>query len=249
MIYKKQWNLLNNALKLGRLSHALLFYGQKGLGKKDFALDFAKHLLGGGKENIHPDFILLDSAEEIKISRIKDLIKKLSFKPYSAPCKIAVINNAHLMNKEAQNCFLKFLEEPGEKTHLILITQYPDLLLPTILSRVQKIRFYPAGSFKPKEDEELISDIIKISQSDLAERFKTAKDLADQNLEKIFDEWLLYFRKIFISKIKGEKIVEFDNYSLREIKEIIKQIQITKFVISSTNTSPRLALEVLFMKI
>jgi len=249
MNYERQWNLLNNAVNSGRLAHALLFYGQKGIGKKDFVLDFARHLLGNEKENISPDFILLDSAEKIKISQIKNLVEKLSFKPYSAPYKVAIINNAHLMNKDAQNCFLKFLEEPGEKTHLFLITQYPDLLLSTILSRVQRIRFYPAGDFKAKEDKEIISDIVKISHLDLAERFKMAKDLTENNLEQMLDEWLLYFRKTLLLKMKGEKLVEFNNYSLQKIKGIIEQMQTTKFVISSTNASPRLALEILFMKI
>lgn len=247
MNYKKQWNLLNNALKSERLAHALLFFGQKGLGKKFFALSFAKHIIGDCKENIHPDLIFLNSADQIKISQIKDIAKKLSFKPYSSDRKIAIVNNAHLMNKEAQNCFLKFLEEPTPKTHLILITQYPNLLLPTILSRTQKVRFYPSNTLEVKEDKEIISHIIKIYKSNLVKRFEIAKNLTENDLDQMLDEWLSYFRKILLLKLKNQNTTEFSNYSLKKTKEIIEKIQTTKFLISSTNINSRLALENLFL--
>jgi len=62
-----------------------------------------------------------------------------------------VIDKAHLMTREAQNCFLKTLEEPKGKTLLILITNYPLLLLPTILSRVQEMRFFPVNKEEIKK--------------------------------------------------------------------------------------------------
>ena len=249
MNYKKQWDILAKSVQKDRLPHALLFHGQKGIGKRDFAVNFAKHILGDKKENIHPDFILLDSVGQVKIGQIKELVAKLLFKPYSSVCKIAIINNAHLMNKEAQNCFLKFLEEPPSKTYLILITQYPNLLLPTILSRVQKIRFYPPKNFQPEENEEHFSKIIKISQSSLSERFKIAKELKEDNLEELLDEWILYFRKILLQKLNKKNSSELGDYSLKKIKDIIEEIQKIKLIISSTNTNPQLALEILFLKI
>jgi len=123
------------------------------------------------QKGVHPDFILIEpggissssvfaskkatalpseAPEErrregkgIQISQIRELIWKLSLRPYSASLKITIIDKAHLMNREAQNCFLKTLEEPKDRTLLILISEYPEMLLPTILSRVQKIRFFP----------------------------------------------------------------------------------------------------------
>lgn len=240
---QKQKEFLIKSAELGKLPHALLFYGQEKLGKKDTALEFAKFLIKDIEKS--PDFILVDS-EEIKISEIKNLIQKLCFKPYSADFKIAVINNAHLMNKEAQNCFLKFLEEPRDKTFLILVTAYPNLLLSTILSRVQKIRFYPPKNFKIEDNKELISDILKLKDSDLAFRFQYAKDIAPENLKETLDTWLRYFRGLLLPKIegKGDK-----GYSLKKLKEIIVQIQLTKVLLATTNINPRLALEVLLMKI
>jgi len=64
-------------------------------------------------------------------------------KNFSAPLKAAVLDRAHLMNQQAQNCLLKTLEEPKTKAVIILITEHPKVLLPTIVSRCQTIRFYP----------------------------------------------------------------------------------------------------------
>jgi len=236
----KQKDFLVKSLELGKLPHALLFYGQEGLGKKDTALEFAKMLVGDLETN--PDFVFLDSPD---ISQIRDLITKLSFKPYMAKYKVAIIDNAHAMNKEAQNCFLKFLEEPRDKTFLILVTAYPNLLLPTIISRVQKIRFYPPKGFKVKYNKEFIDDIIKLKDSDLAYRFNYAKEKAETDLKELLDAWLDYFRNIMIAKMKGER----NDYSLIKIKNIISQIQLTKVLLNTTNINPKLALEVLLMKI
>ena len=244
-MYQKQWDFLIRSFGAGRLPHALLFFGPKNIGKKDFAVKFASHFL---KENPgHPDFILIDTKKEIPISQIRDLIEKLSFKPYSAFSKFALINNVHLMDKEAQNCFLKFLEEPKDKTFLILITEYPNLLLPTILSRTQKIRFYPAKGFKTEENKEEIANLLKIEKSDLAEKFKTAKEMVEQekDLNQLLDVWLGYFQKMLVSGLAGKE----NSYSLAKINKIIKEIQATKILLSTTNVNVRLALEVLLMKI
>jgi len=166
--HRNQWNFLVKAAELDRLSHAYLFYGQERLGKKTLAVEFVKYLncekvifskprarAGLAAEpcqicrncrdiqkRAHPDFILIEpKRKEIQISQIRDLIWKISLRPYSAVFKVAILDKAHLMTKEAQNCFLKLLEEPKGKALLILISEYPEILLPTILSRVQKLRF------------------------------------------------------------------------------------------------------------
>lgn len=244
--HQKQWQFLKKSAELGRLPHALLFYGQEGLGKKALAIKFSEFLIG---EISPPDFILIEpEGKEIQIAQIRELIGKLSFKPYLADFKIAVLNNAHLMTQEAQNCFLKFLEEPKGKTILILVTAYPSLLLPTIVSRVQKVRFFPTKSFEIRNKEEFISDLVKISESDLAFRFQYAKNVPTENLKETLDTWLRYFRKIFINRLTGQKIEDFSQYSLTKLKDIIRHIQSTKFLISTTNTNPRLALEILLME-
>jgi len=168
--HQKQWQFLKRSAELGKISHAYLFCGQENLGKKNLAFEFAKLLTGQNIPN--PDLILIEpEGEEIQISQIRDLIWKLSLKPYSAPFKVAIVDQAHSMNSEAQNCFLKTLEEPKDKTILILITEYPEILFPTILSRCEIIKFYPVSETEIKNylesketPEKEIQEIIKISQ-------------------------------------------------------------------------------------
>lgn len=106
------------------------------------------------QKGIHPDFFLVapqkpakaftqGSKAEIKISQIRDLTWKLSLHPSFAPLKAALIDDAHSLNSEAQNSLLKTLEEPKGEALLILVTDHPQLLFSTILSRVQNIRFFP----------------------------------------------------------------------------------------------------------
>jgi DNA polymerase-3 subunit delta' len=160
----KQWKLLESMALGGDLPHALLFSGQEQLGKKSIALEFAKIVC----PNIsYPDLICMEARE---IKDIRELIWKLSLKPYNAPIKIALIDNAHLMNSESQNCFLKTLEEPKGKVLMILITSYPEMLLSTILSRVQQIKFFPVDGneirkylIKSGESEERAEHISSLS--------------------------------------------------------------------------------------
>ena len=161
--HQKQWQFLKQLTKINKVFHAYLFIGESSLGKRKVAKEFIKLLncrnstLNKGlsieacqncrsckdiQKEIHPDLILVEPKnKEIHIAQIRELSRKLSFKPYSAPYKAAIIDKAHLMNKEAQNCLLKTLEEPREKAILILLSEHPQILFPTILSRLQKIKF------------------------------------------------------------------------------------------------------------
>ncbi len=157
--HQKQWQFLKKSVRMHRVPHAYLFSGQSQLGKKTISLEFIKLLFCQRKneepcqtcqscqylkKGIHPDFFLVEPQKrEIKISQIRELSWKLSLHSSISPFKAALINEAHSLNSEAQNCFLKTLEEPKGKTILILITEYPETLFPTILSRIQKIRFFP----------------------------------------------------------------------------------------------------------
>ena len=157
--HQKQWQFLRASVKMGKISHAYLFSGQEKLGKKRVGLDFAELIFrqdlnrstnppGSARASLfnppHPDFIFLQPEKRvIQIDQIRELIWKISLKPIFGSFKIALIDQAHLMTKESQNCFLKTLEEPKGRAILILITSSPDFLLPTILSRCEIIKFYP----------------------------------------------------------------------------------------------------------
>lgn len=162
--HQKQWRFLKQSAELDKLSHAYLFSGPEKIGKKTLAIEFVKWLFNVEEYSLfstlrsarvnediekrqHPDFFFVEpEKKEIQISQIRELNWKISLKPSLNSFKTAVIDQAHSMNQEAQNCFLKTLEEPKGKTLLILISEFPELLFPTVLSRVQKIKFYPVNS-------------------------------------------------------------------------------------------------------
>jgi len=208
--HHKQQQFLKKSAELGRVPHGVLFCGESKLGKKTLAVEFAKFLNCASKDfskrpcnvcrscldiqkGIHPDFILVEptgAGREIQIGQIRGLISKLSLRSYSAPFKVAVLDQAHTMTKEAQGSFLKLLEEPkGKNTLLILITEYPESLLPTIVSRVQKLKFFPVKSRKIEDyqfSKNLSEDKIKEISGLALGRPGAAIDLLlnRQNLEK-----------------------------------------------------------------
>lgn len=148
---------LIHALDSGRLGHAYLFSGLRGSGKTSSARIFAKDLLcerGVGShacescascisanEGRHMDVIEMDAASHRKIEDIRDLIEQTRYAPVSGRFKIFIIDEAHMLTKEASNAFLKTLEEPPAYIKFILATTDPLKLPATILSRTQHFRF------------------------------------------------------------------------------------------------------------
>jgi DNA polymerase-3 subunit delta' len=94
----------------------------------------------------HPDIILLKpSGPFIRIGQIRDLCGTLAMKPYEARLRVVIISDAQAMNPSAGNALLKVLEEPPDRTILILTALQTSDLLPTIVSRCQHIRFNPVS--------------------------------------------------------------------------------------------------------
>ena len=97
----------------------------------------------------HPDVIHIKPAGPIiKIAQVRALIHTLAMKPYEASTRLVIIRDAQIMNPAAGNALLKLLEEPPERTVLILIATQTMDLLPTIVSRCQHIRFNPISALK-----------------------------------------------------------------------------------------------------
>ena len=148
---------LSLALDSNRLSHAYLFSGLRGSGKTSTARIFAKALIceqgptskpcgvcehcAMAKEGRHMDIIEMDAASSRKIDDIRDLIEHTKYKPASGQYKIFIIDEVHMLTKEAFNALLKTLEEPPPYVKFILATTDPLKLPATILSRTQHFRF------------------------------------------------------------------------------------------------------------
>lgn len=128
------------------LSHAYIFSGQEMIGKWTFALELANQINKTVESVMQPDILVVDpssseSGESIPIEQIRKTKNFLSLRTYTGPYKFVIINDAEKMTVESQNAFLKILEEPSESSIIILVSGYPEVLLPTILSRCQEIKF------------------------------------------------------------------------------------------------------------
>ena len=148
---------LTAALDQNRLSHAYLFSGLRGSGKTSTARIFSKCMVCDkgptskpcevcenckmANENRHMDIIEMDAASSRKIDDIRALIEQTKYKPNTARFKIFIIDEVHMLTKEAFNALLKTLEEPPEYVKFILATTDPLKLPATILSRTQHFRF------------------------------------------------------------------------------------------------------------
>jgi len=230
--HQKQLNYLKKITESGKIPQALLFSGEAQLGKKTIALEFISRLFEEpdiSKILGHPDFILIEPQQkQIQIDQIRELAFRLSLKPIKAQLKAVIIAECHSMTRDAQNCFLKTLEEPKGNTLLILVTDKPNFLFPTIISRCQIIKFYPVKKDEIKRylknqeglSEGEIEEILEISRGrpGLSIELASSKDKFEFYKERIkeLDEILnsnLATRFQYAKDLSGKT-------NLREILEI-----------------------------
>ena len=154
---------LKKSIKNKRMAHAYLFTGPAHLGKKTVALEFIKMLNGQEIEQaVHPDILIVEpeiidkkgvkKELAISIDQARKIQHQMSLFPYQADYKIVLIDQAEKMTIEASNCLLKTLEEPTGQAILILITTDRQLLLPTIVSRCQMVKFLPVAKDEIEKD-------------------------------------------------------------------------------------------------
>ncbi|MCA9331934.1 DNA polymerase III subunit gamma/tau [Candidatus Saccharibacteria bacterium] len=138
---------LQNALENDRIGHAYLFTGPRGVGKTSIARILAhevNQLLYDETVN-HLDIIEIDAASNRRIDEIRTLRERVHNAPTSAKYKVYIIDEVHMLTKEAFNALLKTLEEPPSHVIFILATTEVHKLPETIISRTQRYTFKPAG--------------------------------------------------------------------------------------------------------
>lgn len=128
--------VLKNAVKMGRISHAYLFSGPRGTGKTSVARILAKEI---GCSDI--DLLEIDAASSRGIDEIRALRDATHFVPLQGKVKVYIIDEVHMLTKEAFNALLKTLEEPPEHVIFILATTEPEKVPETIISRCQNFSF------------------------------------------------------------------------------------------------------------
>ena len=150
---------LKNAIKTGRIAHAYLFVGPRGIGKTTSARIFAKALNCEKGPTATPcdkcdscreimsgrslDVIEIDGASNRGIEHIRNLRENVCYAPARGPYKIYIIDEVHMLTSESFNALLKTLEEPPPHVKFVFATTEPHKILPTILSRCQRFDLLP----------------------------------------------------------------------------------------------------------
>lgn len=203
--------MLKNSILRNRVSHAYLFEGIRGTGKKEVGLLLAKSLFcQSPKEGYlpceecsnckridtgnHPDFHLIEpDGLSIKKQQIHELQDEFSKTGVESKQKIYMIVHADKMTVNAANSLLKFLEEPNRQTFAILISEQVQKILPTILSRCQTLTFTPLSP--DNLIEKFIAEGVKM---DVAPLLAQLTNNIDEALEWNQDDWFAQAQKIVL---------------------------------------------------
>jgi DNA polymerase-3 subunit delta' len=186
--------LLQKMVERSLVPHALLFTGEMGIGKSRIARSFAKLLncmeLRKGdscdacsscrriESGQHPDLLWVKKdGTFIKIDQIRQIKDRLKYRPFEAPWRVVVVEDAHDLKEEAANAFLKILEEPPRNNLFILLSLEPRMVLPTIVSRCCHIRFQPL-------DEALIEQLLTLEDGVAPDVARKAAGKAAGSLER-----------------------------------------------------------------
>ncbi len=214
--HQRIWDFLVRSVRQDRLAHAYLFAGPGQVGKMTLAREWAKWQLceqpkgdvacGRCRQCLaiergqNPDLIILapcteekdgvSKTSEISIKETRELQRQLSLFPYSAKRKIAIIEEVAAMSGEAANAILKTLEEPSGHSLIILVSANWQVILPTIISRCQLIKFslvpeaeIVAGLKKIAVRENIISEAVNLAAGKPGQAIRLAQEpelLAEQ---------------------------------------------------------------------
>ena len=305
LINKEVNKNLENILKRKVFSNGYIFYGPEGIGKKQTAIKFIKEIFKQYSttsnieekiiDNNHPDFLLIEptylikgnlirrsetesqknNKETIRIDQIRNIKIFLSQKSIESGKKVVLIVDAHLLNESASNCLLKTLEEPTNGI-FILLTSKMNLLLNTIISRCQLIRF---KSFSFKEIENFINNNLDYSITNIYEELNLQDLIYDANgspgqILKNIKIWkeipneikdnlnfplnndleILTIAKLITEKLEIDQQIFFVNFlqnkwwKKTKNMNIIKNLEVLKLNLKSL-IQPRLAWEVSLLKI
>jgi len=161
---------LRHALKTGKLAHAYLFTGPRGVGKTSIARILAHEInqLPYEDDSMHLDIIEIDAASNRRIDEIRELRDKVNIAPSLAKYKVYIIDEVHMLTREAFNALLKTLEEPPAHVVFILATTESHKLPETIVSRTQRFIFKPVSQAKVVAHLRQIADKENMTISDEA---------------------------------------------------------------------------------
>ncbi len=200
--------LIARASVRGTLPPSLIFAGPEGVGKRMAAVALAQvmNCLAGDRteaadacgtcaacrriaRGVHADVLLVEPGDTgtIKIDQVRDAIERAAYRPFEGRRRVVIVDNAESLNAEAQNALLKTLEEPPTASTFILVTSRPDMLLPTVVSRCQRLRF---GRLAPAEIAEVLRRDHEYAETDAHAAASLSDGSIGRALEGATDEFV-----------------------------------------------------------
>lgn len=239
--------ILEQIIKSENIGHSYMFIGTTGIGKKEFAKEFAKAILCENsskpckkcksclefENGNNPDFYYVGLEENsIKIDTIRKMQQKVQELPIVSNKKVYIIDDCEFMTKEAQNCLLKTLEEPPKFVTIILITANENLILNTIKSRCLKMYFKNISDKTIKEylksnyNIQMSESLIKLSNGSISNAIKINEQ------KEVYEELNLIFSNIeqykLLDAIKKLEILYKDKENIYNLLDYINVILFEK---------------------
>lgn len=223
MIRQEDWT---KALASGRLSHAYLVVG----GAAGEVVAMSGKITRKLGITVFDREIVRPEGGIISVKTVRELRARLSYKPHSSSHHLVFFPEADALTVEAQNALLKILEEPPSPAVFVLAVPSPERLLPTIVSRCQKVSLLTPSSASGSDEE-----VMAIFNKSLSRQFALAAELAkNPELTAVCDQWVLGWRN---------KLRQGD----RQAAFMLKAVLLAKERLLTTEASPRLFLEDLIL--
>jgi len=200
--------LIARAAVRSTLPPSLIFAGPEGVGKRRAAVSLAQVMnclaLKGTDaadacgtcaactriaRGVHADVLVVEPGDTgtIKIDQVRDAVERSAYRPFEGRRRVVIIDNAESLNAEAQNALLKTLEEPPAASTFVLVTSRPEMLLPTVVSRCQRLRF---GRLAPAEIAEVLRRDHEYAEADAHAAAALSDGSIGRALEGATDEFV-----------------------------------------------------------
>ena len=181
-------SVLENEVKTGKISHAYLFSGSRGIGKTSIARIFAK-ALGAHEDDVYE----IDGASNRRIEDIRAIREAVHTLPYHSPYKVYILDEVHMLTPESFNALLKTLEEPPEHCLFILATTEPGKLPDTVISRCEHF------AFRKPSHKSIMESVIDIARKEKCIIGKSSTSLIATLADGSFRDALSTLQKIIHS--------------------------------------------------
>jgi len=207
-------DVLEKAVKNGKIAHAYLFTGGRGTGKTSIARILAKNL-GVSDKDLHE----IDAASNRSIDDIRSLREGVYAMPFESPYKFYIIDEAHMLTREAWNAFLKTLEEPPRHCIFVLATTERDKVPETIQSRCE------VYAFKPPSRETIAHIVSDVAKKEGYALEKSAAELVALLAEGSFRDALSILQKVLsVSEDKKIEVADVEEVSGAPRGELVRRV-------------------------